>query len=104
MNMSRDAAGGFPAPMTVARGDDGAVWPRIVGERGVPAPDVIEAILEGGPNHLPAGLRTQRVTNDNEKIKVPYNGGYEHFERDCGAAADGAPIIFRWTGRTRIAE
>ncbi|MDM4719700.1 DUF5988 family protein [Micromonospora sp. WMMA1363] len=38
------------------------------------------------------------------KIKVRHYGGYEHFERDPAGVVDGAPAVFRWTGRTRIAE
>ncbi|MEE3921082.1 DUF5988 family protein [Micromonospora sp. BRA006-A] len=36
------------------------------------------------------------------KIKILYYGGYEHFER--GTATPVEPVVFRWTGRTRIAE
>jgi hypothetical protein len=63
---------------------------------------LVEVILEGGPSDLPADLRAGRFTSDTEKVKIPHYGGYEHFER---ATADGArPVVFRWTGRTRVAE
>ncbi len=62
----------------------------------------VDAILEGGPVSLPAELRVRQVSGDAETIKVRHYGGYEHFDRDCAAAA--SPAVFRWTGRTAIAE
>lgn len=66
--------------------------------------NIIDAVLEGGPVALPAELRSHRVSWAENKIKVCHGGGYEHFERDPEGTAEGAPVIFRWTGRTRIAE
>lgn len=67
--------------------------------------DVVDAILEGGPAHLPPELRVQRVARSRTKIKVSFYGGYEHFERDAsGQPRTGGPVVFRWTDRTRIAE
>lgn len=68
------------------------------------AAGIIDAVLEGGPVTLPAELRSHRVSLADHKIKVRHYGGYEHFERDPAEAADGTPVVFRWTGRTRIAE
>jgi hypothetical protein len=65
---------------------------------------IVEAVLEGGPVNLPAELRTHRVSPVADKIKVHHYGGYEHFERDSAGVAGDAPVVFRWTGRTRIAE
>jgi Family of unknown function (DUF5988) len=66
---------------------------------------VIDVILEGGPHNLPADKRVQRALGDETKIKVRFYGGYEHFERaDPVGADDTEPVLFRWTGRTRIAE
>lgn len=62
----------------------------------------IDAILQGGPAELPVSLRTHRVPAAEEKIKVPFYGGYEHFCR--GGTVAGQPVVFHWTGRTRIAE
>lgn len=80
-------------------------------ERSVPAPSIIreavgivEAVLEGGPVNLPAELRSHRVSPVADKIKVHHYGGYEHFERDSSGVTEDAPVVFRWTGRTRIAE
>ena len=64
---------------------------------------LVEVILEGGPSDLPADQRARRVAPETVKVKVPHYGGYEHFER--ARPADGAgPLVFRWTGRTRVAE
>ncbi|WP_089156420.1 DUF5988 family protein [Micromonospora sp. NBS 11-29] len=70
-----------------------------------PARDVarmVDAVLEGGPDHVPVDLRTHRVPSTEQKIKVSSYGGYEHFER--AGDGDAEPVVFRWTGRTRIAE
>jgi hypothetical protein len=66
--------------------------------------DVVEVVLEGGPAGLPTELRTCRVTRGTDKIKLPYCGGYEHFERLPAESVVGGPVIFRWTQQTRIAE
>ncbi|MEH1100299.1 DUF5988 family protein [Micromonospora sp. CPCC 205561] len=68
------------------------------------AAGVIEVVLEGGPVDLPADLRNRRVAKAEEKIKVLHYGGYEHFERGSTPGALDLPVVFRWTGRTRIAE
>jgi Family of unknown function (DUF5988) len=66
---------------------------------------VIDVVLEGGPIDLPHDERTRRVWSDERKIKVRFYGGYEHFERgDSAIEGITGPIVFRWTGRTRIAE
>ncbi|WP_174533000.1 DUF5988 family protein [Micromonospora chalcea] len=67
------------------------------------AAGVIDVVLEGGPAGLPADLRSRQVSRAEKKIKILYYGGYEHFERGS-AAATVEPVVFRWTGRTRIAE
>jgi hypothetical protein len=64
----------------------------------------VDAILEGGPVALRAELRVHRVASTDQTIKIPYCGGYEHFERQGPRIADGMPVVFRWTGRTRVAE
>jgi hypothetical protein len=67
-------------------------------------PELMDAILEGGPVGMPAELRAQRVRLHEAKIKVSYYGGHEHFERVPDTGFAGAPVVFRWTGRTRMAE
>jgi hypothetical protein len=62
----------------------------------------VVAVLEGGPADLPAADRARAVPAGADKIKVCWQGGYEHFVRqDRGT---GGPVIFRWAMRTRIAE
>ena len=64
----------------------------------------VEVALEGGPADVPRTLRVMHDVVSAGKIKIPRNGGYEHFER-VGAAADpGGPPLFRWTTRTKVAE
>ncbi|WDZ86558.1 DUF5988 family protein [Micromonospora cathayae] len=66
--------------------------------------DDVDAILEGGPADLPLELRVHRTSRTTDKVKVPYYGGYEHFERVGTPAADDRSTVYRWIGRTRIAE
>lgn len=63
----------------------------------------IDVILEGGPTGFPAELRMRRTAADEVKVKVPYLGGYEHFERTAESDVPG-PVVYRWTGRTHVAE
>jgi hypothetical protein len=64
------------------------------------------AVLEGGPETLPSTIRMQTVGAFAQKIKVPYYGGYEHFERinEIEDNVSAEQIVFRWTMRTEIAE
>jgi len=62
---------------------------------------MLEAILVGGPNDMPVELRTQLVQHGQEKVKIPHYGGHEHFERGDNCLS---PIVYMWTGRTRVAE
>ncbi|MCW3845025.1 DUF5988 family protein [Micromonospora yasonensis] len=67
--------------------------------------NLIEAILVGGPNDLPATVRSQRLPPDGQKVKIHHRGGYEHFEREsAGSTSSPDPVVFRWTTRTRVAE
>ncbi|GGL19573.1 DUF5988 family protein [Mangrovihabitans endophyticus] len=66
-----------------------------------------DAVLRGGPDDLPAELRTFRTDRDAGTVKVPFYGGYEHFERraaEPGAGPADGPVEFHWIGRTRVAE
>jgi len=65
--------------------------------------NTVRSILDGGPADLPERLRRPLIAADAEKLKVMHRGGYEHFTRDPDCR-DGAPIVFRWTMRTQIAE
>jgi Family of unknown function (DUF5988) len=67
----------------------------------------VAAVLQGGPPGFPERLRRHQVTADQEKVKVQYLGGYEHFERVIGddhAINPCAPVVYKWTMRTKIAE
>ncbi|WP_341720704.1 DUF5988 family protein [Micromonospora sp. FIMYZ51] len=66
-------------------------------------PDEFDVVLEGGPADLPDALRRRRVTGTTDRIKVMFRGGYEHFHRDISVPAT-VPVVYRWAGRTRIAE
>lgn len=68
------------------------------------------AVLRGGPGDIPGKRRElYGQPSDDPKIKLPHRGGYEHFERDyaesgpqgCSAVST---VVYRWTGRTEIAE
>ena len=64
------------------------------------------AILEGGPATIPSASRIQSVGPQDEKFKLPYYGGYEHFERtgeSSGSDRNGR-IVLRWTMRPKLAE
>jgi hypothetical protein len=65
--------------------------------------DMIDALLVGGPASLGTQLRRLQVPALDDKVKVPYCGGYEHFERSS-TDTEATPVVFRWTGRTKIAE
>ena len=60
------------------------------------------AVLEGGPADLPAELRLLSPLPADRTYKVPFRGGYEHFELVEEDADD--VRVFRWTMRTKIAE
>jgi hypothetical protein len=66
----------------------------------------VQAVLKGGPATIPAASRIQEVSPFDEKVKLPYCGGYEHFERTTTLIEDAScrQIIFRWTMRTEMAE
>ncbi|WP_131741591.1 DUF5988 family protein [Actinomadura roseirufa] len=66
----------------------------------------IDVVLVGGPDDLPDAARKRRAPGADQAIKVLHRGGYEHFQPDDreGDPDAGAPRVFRWTMRTRIAE
>ena len=65
---------------------------------------LVDAVLHGGPADLPQEIRAQRVPREEKKLKIAHYGGHEHFERDVAALGEPAEVVFRWTGRTRVAE
>jgi Family of unknown function (DUF5988) len=65
----------------------------------------VQAVLEGGPESIPAAQRTQEVSPFDEKIKLPHYGGYEHFERVGSLEGNTVEqLVYRWTMRTEVAE
>lgn len=71
----------------------------------LPGGQNVDVILEGGPIDLPQAMRLRQASADDQKIKVMYLGGYEHFElADEPREGSSARLVFRWTMRTRIAE
>ena len=67
----------------------------------------VKAVLAGGPDDFPDTERQRSVPPDQEKVKVPHRGGYEHFERPLsGPLPDSVAtdVVFYWTMRTAIAE
>jgi hypothetical protein len=66
----------------------------------------LAAVLTGGPLDIPTEQRECSVDPEDGKIKLPHRGGYEHFERteERAGEASGDRLVFRWVGRTRVAE
>jgi hypothetical protein len=60
-------------------------------------------VLEGGPAGIaPRAVLDERPLGDNDRLKIPHQGGYEHFERLDGEGVD--PAVYRWVARTKVAE
>jgi Family of unknown function (DUF5988) len=68
--------------------------------------ELVNAVLLGGPISFPETERRQQVPAEENKIKIPHMGGYEHFHREDGelGTAEDLPLIFNWAMRTKIAE
>ncbi|WP_067456471.1 DUF5988 family protein [Actinomadura macra] len=63
----------------------------------------VEVTLVGGPLETPERAHVPLTTMRERKVKVPRNGGYEHYE--LVDTKDGtSENVFEWTMRTRIAE
>lgn len=73
---------------------------------GISQGSMVTAVLVGGPAYLPQDMRTRRISAGDDKVKIPYWGGYEHFERVSTADAreQQDKVLFRWTMRTEMAE
>ncbi|GAA2046084.1 hypothetical protein GCM10009839_57890 [Catenulispora yoronensis] len=59
-------------------------------------------VVEGGPPGL-AHAADSATFGGGERVKVPYLGGYEHYERVEEADGPG-PLVYRWLYRTAVAE
>ncbi|MEU7145745.1 DUF5988 family protein [Nocardia sp. NPDC046473] len=68
--------------------------------------DAVTVVLVGGPERLPERERIRKTADVTEKIKVQFAGGYEHFAYtgDSVAREDGSLPVFKWCGRTKLAE
>jgi hypothetical protein len=72
-------------------------WRRVVSEAELTSEAVLRVILEGGPADLPREHLRSWIDTD-ERIKVPFRGGYEHFQRTD------VSHVYRWVTRTKVAE
>lgn len=63
-------------------------------------------LLLGGPPSFPDHLRNQTVRSIDEKIKVRFRAGYEHFQYrgECRNTSEGRVQLFSWCARTAVAE
>ncbi|HET6710669.1 DUF5988 family protein [Amycolatopsis sp.] len=65
----------------------------------------VTARLVGGPASIDGAARVREVDARESKIKLPHQGGYEHFERVAETPAGDRPVTeFHWTMRTKAAE
>lgn len=66
----------------------------------------MKALLAGGPPDLPEADRIHAINNLDEKVKISFGAGYEHFSHGgefFWIGNDQVPV-FRWCGSTKIAE
>ncbi|ARZ68841.1 DUF5988 family protein [Streptomyces sp. HU2014] len=63
-----------------------------------------KALLEGGPDELPA--RIVEITPPGIELKIPFRGGYEHFKATSRyeETGEGRLPVYEWWERTEIAE
>lgn len=63
-------------------------------------------VLSGGPKDLPDIYRLREVADLNEKVKVQWRAGYEHFLPTAEVRdVEGEMLpVFEWCASTRIAE
>jgi hypothetical protein len=59
-------------------------------------------LVEGGPPGLAHAADTATF-GGGERVKIPYLGGYEHYER-VEAAGGADSLVYRWIYRTAVAE
>ena len=72
---------------------------------GASAGNPVTVRLIGGPTSIADAARVREVGAHEEKIKLPHQGGYEHFERVAEALPGKVSVtVFRWTMRTKAAE
>jgi hypothetical protein len=63
-------------------------------------------MLTGGPSDLLQAYNTWEVDDLEEKIKIKYRSGYEHYTHNgTFRMIDGHQLpVFQWCDRTRMAE
>ncbi|MFR0359485.1 DUF5988 family protein [Streptomyces sediminimaris] len=63
-------------------------------------------VLSGGPKDLPDIFELREITDLNEKVKVLWGAGYEHFLPTAEVRDIGGEMlpVFEWCASTRIAE
>ena len=68
--------------------------------------DAKRVVLSGGPKDLPEDFRLREVTDLEEKVKVQWGAGYEHFLPTSEVRDIGGEMlpVFEWCTSTRIAE
>lgn len=67
---------------------------------------LVKITLSGGPVELAPAERSVPVADLGRTLKISYRAGYEHFVHDgeYQTIAGHEVAVFRWTGRTMIAE
>ena len=65
----------------------------------------VEVTLKGGPEGLPGTVVVDPAQLRDQRLKIPFRAGYEHFvpERTADANA-GDNAVFVWCDRTKLAE
>ena len=63
-------------------------------------------VLSGGSEDFPDTFRLREVADLNEKVKVQWRAGYEHFlpTREVREVRGEMLPVFEWCASTRIAE
>lgn len=65
---------------------------------------LVEIELQGCPNAVPR-MMVARSTLAEEKLKIPYGNGYDHFVFDSYITRNGNLVpVYTWVDSTRIAE
>ncbi|KWV30527.1 DUF5988 family protein [Micromonospora rifamycinica] len=66
----------------------------------------VEVVLSGGPVDLSSAHRSVPESALGQILKIRHGAGYEHFihEGEYQTVNGSEVAVFRWTGRTKIAE
>lgn len=66
----------------------------------------LRIVLTGGPDQLHEGGCVKEVDNLDDKVKISFASGYEHFSHSGEVTeVDGDFLpVFHWCEKTRIAE